>query len=682
MEFSDPIGQIKGIGKSRELLLYDAGINTVAALLSYIPSTYEDSTDILSVSEAKQKIREYPQWELGKARFAVKAVLRKVSSFATRRGLFLITATFSNDTRDELIKTIWFNQPYIVQQLVEGATYVLFGKVQLTGNSFTLQSPKFEKIEVEQQLKKLGGILPIYRRVKSITTTYLRKYVIEALENTAIKEFVSSHDLEQYKLLPISQAFLAVHQPKVLKDITEGYRRLAIQELLELRLEYDKKFANTKKAQAKTDLGKSIAKNIGSWMSSLPFELTKGQEGILLGLVEEIAAGKEIDSLLYGDVGSGKTIVSFLLAFAFAKEGYSSILIAPTTILATQHTQNAEKLVKELGLEKVLSVVAVSAKQKKIVKTNAGATLYIGTQAIFHDLAIVEDEKILFVCIDEQHRFGVEQRMLLKKAGRHVLTLSATPIPRTLALSFLQFSQALFLEEKPVGRKEIITKVVPHDKETATYEWIAKRLHFGEQAYLVFPRIESEEDNEKQSLLSMAESLKEQYFQNIPTAMLHGGMKEEEKGKIMADFSAGKIRLLFSTSVIEVGVDVSNATTIAIHGAELFGLAQLHQLRGRVGRSNQQGYCFLLPSQENSSEALARLEYFAGHLSGNDVSEYDLTHRGTGTLAGTAQSGQSELRIASLQNIALVKEAMLLYERLINSKTSIPRYIRVKSQSE
>ncbi|MCC7304386.1 DEAD/DEAH box helicase [bacterium] len=680
MQISDPIGQIKGVGKNTEQLLRSVGIVTLADLLSYLPYTYEDSSEILSILEVKVKSKKLPQWELGKNKFAVKAILRKSNSFSPRRGLFLITAIFSDTKNEQTIKSIWFNQPYITTQLVEGSEYVLFGKVQISGSSYTLQSPKFERVVAGKTLEKLGKILPIYRRVKAVTSTYLRKFITESLTQIEISEFLSDDDLRKFHIPNLSSSYHSVHCPDSLEKVHQGSKRLAIQEILELKQDYDRKFL-TKKVldQESSELGKSIARSIGILVPKLPFTLTNGQKQILQSIVEKIESGDELDSLLYGDVGSGKTIIALLIALAFALEKKDSILIAPTTILASQHYKLATEIIKNFGLQDVVNAVEVSARQKKPNTRTDGSSLYVGTQAILHDQELLKNRKVAFVTIDEQHRFGVEQRMSLKQNGRYVLTLSATPIPRTLALSFLRFSQALFLEERPLGRKETISKVVPFDKEEVTYEWIAKKLHFGEQAYIVFPRIESEEDNEKQSLLAMSAFLKEKYFSTISSALLHGGMKEEEKAKVMTDFSSGKTRLLYATSVIEVGVDVANATIIAIHGAELFGLAQLHQLRGRVGRSSQQGYCFLFPNQEANTSIIERLDYFATHTSGNDVSEYDLIYRGAGSLTGTLQAGASDLRIASLNDLSLIKNAVTIYDKLVHSNTSIPRYIRVKS---
>lgn len=673
MEFSDPIGQIKGIGNSRNGLLTQAGITTVGDLLSYLPYAYEDSSRILTINEAREEVSKSPLWELSRLRITVRATLEKVNLIRTRRGLFLVTASFSDSSSDRKIKAVWFNQPYKQQELHEGKEYILFGKVQRDGQTFIYQSPKFEEVEPGKELEKLGGVAPVYRRIKSATSTYLRKYIATALSQTRINEYIPEEILRRQKLPELPTAFGFVHAPASIDVVRVGHKRLAIQELIEIRRSYEAKFQSKPTFLDGETIAKEFARLFGHWIPTLPFVLTKGQEEILEQILSTIQERSYLDALTYGDVGSGKTIIALLLAFAFASIGKASVFAAPTTILALQHVKTARKLQDLFGVTNIKVIEMYGGKGKKL-EIKPGDVV-IGTQSVLHNESIQTDPDVAFVCIDEQHRFGVEQRTQLKANNRHILTLSATPIPRTLALSFLGFSSAYFLKERPVGRKEIITKVVPFDKEQITYEWLVKHLSIGEQVYIVFPRIVSEEETERQSLLAMADELKKTYFSNFPSALLHGGLKEEEKSQIMTNFAEGKIKLLFSTSVIEVGVDVPNATIIAIHGAEYFGMAQLHQLRGRVGRSSQQGYCFLFPSND-TIPAKERLEFFADHTDGLEVSEYDLKNRGTGTLLGIEQSGLSELRIADVTDLSTVSQAMSIYTELSEQKVEIIRYFR------
>jgi ATP-dependent DNA helicase RecG len=419
------------------------------------------------------------------------------------------------------------------------------------------------------------------------------------------------------------------------------------------------------------EIAQQIAKSVGENIKELPFALTKSQERVLANLLVAISSGKKLDSFVYGDVGSGKTVVVLLLAKAYMSLGYSVILATPTSILANQHVETVRRLFNETFFTSVSLITGKSTKGKLDATL---PRLFIGTHALlWRDFLC--SEKIALTIIDEQHRFGVDQReQLTTYKDRHAVTLSATPIPRTLALSFLGFSAAEEITEKPIGRKEVITKVVPLGKEADTYNWIAKRIEKGERIYLVFPRVEDDESSEKQSLLAMADVLKDTYFKKYKTATLYGGMKEQEKLDVMEDFAKGKTDLLFATSVIEVGIDVPEATTILIHGAEYFGLAQLHQLRGRVGRSEKQSYCFLL-SQAKNEKQLERLQFFSEHTDGLSVSEYDLKNRGSGTILGTVQSGESELKIASLQDLYLIKEAMEIYSNLKAQHVKIPAYI-------
>lgn len=673
MTLTDSISSLKGIGKSRFALLRTAGLNSIADMLGYLPRAYEDSSQILTISEALDVIRKAPVWDVGRLRITVKAKIRKINSFRTARGFHIIKIVLEDGEYEA--QAMWFNQEYVLPSLVQGGEYVFYGKIRLEGRQYVFQSPQFEQISIDTPLKKLGKIMPVYRKVKSVTTAYIKNFVQEAIKSTSIDEYIPSEVLKGVDLSPLNESLIKVHAPGLLREITAGYRRLALQELLELRSEYEHKFSVGVKSSGTAEIAKSVAKLIALWLPQLPFKLTAGQVRVLEQILKALGENAQFDSLLYGDVGSGKTIVAIMLLFAFAMQGKAAVLLAPTTILARQHVETARKYVALFGLETSLEIVEVSGGAKKLIpKSN---TIYIGTQAILHQLNMLDSSLIGFVCIDEQHKFGVEQRLAIKSTGRLVLTLSATPIPRTLALSFLGFSQSYVLEEKPVGRLPVTTKVVPSDKAEITYQWIAEKVTKEEQAYLVFPRIAQAEESDLQSLVAMEEVLKEKYFSEISTGLLHGGMKDAEKQKVMADFSSGKIRLLFSTTVIEVGVDVPNATIIAIHGAEMFGLAQLHQLRGRVGRSSQKAYCLLFPGDFTESTC-ERLDFFSNHTEGIEVAEYDLKRRGTGTLIGSEQSGLSELKIATLHDLSLFREAMEVYEELKRRGIAIKQVFRVK----
>jgi len=679
MALTDSIAKIKGIGSARFAILQSGGMQTVSDLLGYLPRSYEDSTKIISIPEAITEIRQWPVWGKTRHCLTVQAKLGKINSFRTKRGLFLIKVELVDEESGETAQAIWFNQEYITQELKQGESYVFYGNIGIEGSHFIFQSPKFERVESGKPLRKLGGILPVYRKVKSVTSTYIRNFIQEVLKTETMSEYLPTKALASTGVSDIGVALKQVHSPSGVSEIERGFRRLALQELLEVRAEYEETFLQAKSELPHLVDAKSRAKRIAAWLTKLPFALTNGQQSVLSAILEDMAQNNVLDGLQYGDVGSGKTIIALLLLFACSMADQCAIFIAPTTILARQHVETALKFRKIVGLESDLAIVEVTAGSRKLKLKSK--TLYIGTQAILHQKALLNSPEVGFVCIDEQHRLGVEQRLILKGTGRPTLTLSATPIPRTLALSFLGFSQTYFLNEKPVGRLPIITKVVPSGKEEITYAWLATHVKRGSQAYLVFPRIEQGDETDQQSLLATAEILKTAYFTNIETGLLHGGMKDAEKQKIMADFSSGKIRLLFSTTVIEVGVDVPNASVMAIHGAEMFGLAQLHQLRGRVGRSSKQGYCLLFPG-EASETARQRLQFFSDHSEGLQVAEYDLQHRGTGTLLGSEQSGLSELKIASVNDLSLFKDAMSIFNELRERHIAIPRIFRVKSERD
>lgn len=680
MDFSTPLSKVKYVGAVRAAALAEYELHSAGDLANFVPYAYEDTTEILSISQLYEKWRSLPLWETPMQRFTVRAVFDKLTTFRTRRGLYIIKARFFSSESNEEIGAVWFNQTFVTRNLHSGSEYLLFGKVLQDGRRLVIQSPRFEELAENKALKNLGKVTPLYHRMKKITSAYIRQFLSsygEVFE--AMPEYIPAEILKANDLLSLGESYAHVHFPKKIEDPEIGLRRLEVQEILEIKKNIDA--TSLQSLGAGTSLSNEsrtvIARYIGDCIAKLPFTLTKSQENAVQNIVEQFALGSRVDTFVYGDVGSGKTIVAMLLAFALANIGYSTVIMSPTSILAQQHVQTAEQLMKLFGSD--ASVVPVSAGRK--YSKAEGAALYIGTHALLFSEQLKNDKSIGLVVIDEQHRFGVAQRQQLTELSSrpHILTLSATPIPRTLALSFLGFSEAIFITEKPSNRKTTITKVVPNDKVIVTYEWLRKRVEVaGEQIFMVFPRVVAEDDVDKQSVIAMKESLDGQFFSGIPTGIIYGGMAEKEKSKIMDAFRAGEIKVLYSTTVIEVGVDVPNATVIAIHGADLFGMAQLHQLRGRVGRSEKQGYCFLFSDTE-AETAQERLEYFATHFDGIELAEYDLKKRGSGQLTGVTQAGGSELKIASLTNLSLIQTAISIYDELIKRKIGIFDYIQVKS---
>lgn len=678
MQLADSISNVKGIGPQREAVLRAAGINQVRDLLTYLPYTYEDSSQIYSVEQAQEFLQTQPEWKSTVVKIAVRAKAEKISLIRTKRGLVLVTGSFVDEENGNRMKVVWFNQPYVQREITEGVTYILYGRIKREGSQLQLIAPKFEEFIKGEPLKKLGRISPLYRRIRSLTSSYISSFVARVVTQVELTDPVPLSILREHTLPSLHNALATLHSPQKITDIALAKRRVAIHELHQLKESYEKNTITQplKKNEASRQLARECAKLFGTWIPKLRFTLTDSQNEVLNNLLQQIEQG-ELDTLVYGDVGSGKTIIAHLFSFAFAKLGYISVVVAPTVILAQQHEAVAKDLSQAIGEPEIL-LAFVSGKRKTFAEDKA--QVVIGTQAILHSENLTNHPLVKFVCIDEQHRFGVQQRKTLQAAGRFTITLSATPIPRSLALSFLNFSSTEILSQKPVGRQEIVSKVVPYGKEEVTYTWIRKRLEKKEQAYLVFPRIFADDGGEKQSLTEMAEYLKSRYFEGYRSSILHGGMKDDEKNQIMEDFRNGTLQLLFSTSVIEVGVDAPGATVIGIHGADLFGLAQLHQLRGRVGRSNAQGYCLLFPS-ESSENAMERLNYFCAHSKGIDVAEYDLKNRGSGTILGLQQAGNAELRIATLSNVSEIEEAMELYKYYNNQKGSQIRLFQLKSEN-
>lgn len=677
MQLSDAVETIPGVGAKTQQVFNGAGIYSIGDLLHYLPTGYEDSTEILSLAEAIKRISHLPLWQLSREKFAIKGKLRKISSFKTKRRFALTTAYIVDEQTQDTLQTIWFNMPFVTTQLKVGTEYVFFGKVKRESAArFTLSSPQFEEYNSEKTLQRLGRISPVYRRIKTLKSPAIARTIRAILPKLEVSDFLSGI-IDQHEFSPLTDAYWNIHSPASFIQLNQGVNRLKLQELLELRDEFEKKKqASTHEPFKMDEFGKKVQELINSWVPLLPFTLTKGQQEILDAYMQKVQQKSAEDTFLYGDVGSGKTIIAQLVALAYAVLGKSALILVPTTILSRQHALSTKQLIERLQGAAQVKVEEVTATRTKRTQSFQPHVIYIGTQAILYQSELIAHPLLAFVCIDEQHRFGVEQRLLFQRGNRNVLTLSATPIPRTLALSFMQFTEALFLEEKPYGRKEILSRVVPQDKHDSTYTWIAEKVKKGEQAYIIFPRITSEDD-EKKSLIEMFEMLSDSYFSGCRVGMLHGGMKQSEKESIMTSFAEGNLDILCATSVVEVGVDVPNATIIAIHGAEYFGLAQLHQLRGRVGRSNQQSYCFLIPSRYEDT-VIERLEFFTSHHKGSDVATYDLQRRGAGKLLGIDQSGVTELKIASLEELPLIEQAMRVYSLLREKHISVLPIIRVK----
>ncbi len=656
MDLNSYVQEVPYIGEKTAKLLKEKGILTIKDLWNHFPYRYEDTSRIFKVHEALNLLTNY-EFLSPKSlpKITIEGRISQLQKVATRKKLTLIVATIEDSKTSDKVYAIWFNQTYLLNTLKIKNRYVFYGKPEKKGSSYQLINPEFEKYS--PNLTHLGRITPVYPRIKSYTTKFHRRVMLK-IRPTYIqfKEYLPWEILKQHDLVPINAAYLKLHFPAKKQDISEGYERLSIQEILEL-------ISAAPKPKHITPLKLKKLKDPDKY---LPFSLTNDQRKAYISLINGINQGLS-EIFLYGDVGTGKTAVAFLTALTFAEKGYSSVLMAPTSVLAYQHHQTISKWLKKLKSD--IDVELVTQKTKTKLFTLKKPTILIGTHALL--FRKFEDRKapIKFVTVDEQHRFGTSQRDKLKDS-RFILTMSATPIPRTLALTFYGYQKAIYIKQLPKGRKPIKTLITPEDKVYEMLKWIAQEVSKKNiQAYLVFPIIEG--DIKEYGVKAWYEGLHDTMFKHLETDLLHGKLGESKKNQIMEKFASGKTQILFTTSVIEVGVDVPNANIMAIFGAERFGLAQLHQLRGRIGRGSRQAYCFIVGDPNHD-----RLRFFAKHSDGIKLAEYDLKHRGPGDIAyGISQAGWQKLKLADLSNLYLVRKALRIYESLNQAKIKIPKFI-------
>lgn len=654
-----PISELKGIGPKSLYLYENLGIHTVRDLLFHIPFRYQDTSEIISIKEFKER---------GEGTFLAEIEDVKTTYFKKK----ITTVKVKDDT--DTLRLTYFNQSYLQKTLQKGEIYLFDAKYSTSRNGKTknIYNPKFEKFKYEKEKQlHVGKIVGVYPETKGLTSAMLRRKIAE-LQNDIPK--ILDDPLEKYviksnlKLPFISKAIEKTHFPEDQKDIDIAKQRLSFDEMLRvaIKIEREKKAKRKEKAK-KIPLDSKVLNN---FIKSLPYKLTDDQNKAVEEILADCNNSIPMTRLLNGDVGSGKTVVAGIAILNCIKNGFSSILLAPTTVLAKQHFETFNKLFKDFDIDIELCI----SSDKNI--SDADNKLIIGTHAILYDMTLPKDLNL--VIIDEQHRFGVEQREYFREKGKyspHYLTMTATPIPRSLTEIFFGGLDVSEIKEKPKGRIEVKTYYTPVRKRLECFEWVKEKIleSKGEnQAFFIYPLIEETEKSTRKSVLNEYESLKE-IFKGLKVKYLHGKLKEEEKSKLLEDFREKKIDILVSTTVIEVGIDIPDATIMVVEDAERFGLAQLHQLRGRVGRSDKESYCFVIPSSsvERGSPAEERLLYFSKHSSGFDVAQYDLQTRGPGEVYGTRQSGIPIFKVADIYDVDLLKRARTFAKKLIKEDNDL-----------
>lgn len=662
-DLETPIQYIKGVGPRRRELFGRIGINNAEDALYYLAWRYEDRSIIKKIS---QLIPEKEETIIGIIKASGVVVTR-------RRGLKIFEMAVEDETG--IIYAKWFNQPYLNKLFKNGQKVMLSGKVRLNsyhGYGLEIENPGFEIVEEDKDMQTpkeslhMGRIVPVYHETYGLNSRRIRDVIKEILGHLLIRlvDPIPDQILQRNRLIPLKEAIYNVHFPPDGSDInllnrgeSEAHKRLAFDEffLLELGLVIKKMTASNEKKGIKFNTNGPLSKRLSEILS---FKLTSAQVRVINEIKSDMASQHPMNRLIQGDVGSGKTIVAIAAMVIAVENGYQAAMMAPTEILAEQHRINMKKLLEVLEVKSCLLINGMNQKEKaKAVKSIAGGEVSIvfGTHAIIQEGVMFKNLGI--AVIDEQHKFGVLQRANLKKKGYNpdILIMTATPIPRTLALSLYGDLDVSIIDELPPGRSPVETKLIYESKRDEAYRIIKEEVRRGRQVYIVYPLIEESEKSDLKAAMNMTERLKTSIFPDLSVALIHGKMKPGEKEEVMNSFKERKIDILAATTVVEVGIDVPNATVMLIEHAERFGLAQLHQLRGRVGRGNSSSYCLLMASYPISEEAKRRLDVMVRSQDGFMIAEEDLKIRGPGEFFGTRQSGLPEMKVANV-----IRDASLL----------------------
>jgi ATP-dependent DNA helicase RecG len=655
--------------------LHAIGIESFYDLANYFPFRYED-------------YREN----------TISGTVVDIKNQYTKSRMTIQKATIHTDA-GELISSTWFNQPFLTRVIYKGSRISIAGEIIRGGIGGTKIEPKeyevlkFFKTDVlsdppdggeskdEVPTVHTGRIVPIYSEKFGLSTKTLREKIFFLMNSSnSIEEFLPTNLLEKYNLISENEAYHNIHFPINFEMEDKARQRLAFDEIFTIQLSSELiKQSWDKKKNGVAINYKKYKLDIDKFISELPFTLTASQLKVLEEIIADLQNRKPMNRLLQGDVGSGKTVIAAIVAYLNHLNGYQTLLMAPTEILATQHFKTFEKI---LGTR--LNVSLITGSKKPTEEQIHNSNIIIGTHALITKGVVFE--KASFVIIDEQHKFGVAQRAMLKNKGEntHLLTMTATPIPRTVALTLYRELDLSIIDEMPANRIPVKTYFVTKDKRNSAYEWVKKEIRLNKvQVFIVCPFIEESEVETNKSIKAAKveyEKIK-QIFSDFTVGLLHGKNKPKEKEETMKKFSGGEIDILVSTPVVEVGVDIPNATIIIIEGVERFGLAQLHQLRGRVGRGDKQSYCYLFSESDNNYPLLQKMKYFCSTNSGFKLAEYDLKMRGAGNIYGTAQHGSMDLKIASIADLPTIEKSTQAVSNFVKDY-SLDKYLLLKNRVE
>ncbi|MEG2337720.1 MAG: ATP-dependent DNA helicase RecG [Clostridium sp.] len=636
------VNNLKGVGDKTQKALNSLSLYTVEDILNNYPRDYEfrgeckkvdDMIDGELTSFIGEVYKIYPYKKYNKFKGYSKIVFKNNNDYITG---------------------VWFNQPYVCKTFSLGEKVFLYGKVEVNPTFVEMKEIQHHKIGE----KPLRDIYPIYSLNKNMTQSSIRKIVLEALNHVdeTIFEFLPESMLLKYNLLDHRQAVKLIHYPMNREELNAAIDRMKFNELLVLNLAI--LLAKNEFSSNKEGIEIGISKDLKALKESIPFTLTNAQSRVVREILSDMKGSSPMNRLVQGDVGSGKTMVATIAMFNVVKMGFQASLMAPTEILARQHFESISESLKDFNINIEILTGSNTKKQKREILErlkNGEIQILIGTHALIEDN--VEFSNLALVITDEQHRFGVRQRAKLVNKGKtpHVLVMTATPIPRTLAIFMYGDMDISIIDELPKGRQSIETYYIDSSKKERAFNFIKKEINKGRQCYIVCPLVEESEKLNLSSAVEMVEELKSSVFRDYSVGLLHGKMKASEKDEVMSRFSRGEINILVSTTVIEVGVNVPNSTVMYIENAERFGLSQLHQLRGRVGRGSEQSYC-ILSSDSKTKETLERIKIMTSTNDGFVISEKDMELRGFGEFFGTRQHGVFQFKVANLlKDVKLLK---------------------------
>ncbi len=688
MDLSTPIENLSTVPFAKRPLLKKLGIDTLEDLLLFFPTRYEDRSNIKQIAELK----------IGET-VTVLGFLKDLTLIKTpKKRLTIVKALFVDDTG--AIQLIWYGRNFLKKALKKGDRLWIAGKVTESEEGLTIQNAEIERFREGQEPLHMGRIVPIYRETGSLTTNWTRRIIFDTLLEyyPYLEDFLPPFILEEFSLISRPKAFFQIHFPSNLEEPQRAKERFYFEQLFLVSL-------FVLEQRIKLYKQKAIAINprweeVKRFIDNLPFSLTQDQKKAVKNILKDMSRPKPMNRLLQGDVGSGKTVVSQIISFNVAKHGLQTAFMVPTEVLAQQHFKSFVERMKPFGISvglltssncRVLSQKGVVRKRKKEkllkeISEKGEPLIVIGTQALIQKE--VRFKNLGLVILDEQHRFGVNQRAKLVSSGSkegteiaHLLSMTATPIPRTLALSLYGDLDISSLKDLPMGQRETETILLPFSQEQIAFEKAREELKKGNQVFVLCPAIEpsQKEKGPQKNVTEETERLQKEYFKEYRVASLHGKMKPEEKEKTIMAFGQGQIDVLVSTSVIEVGLDIPRATVIIIEEADRFGLAQLHQFRGRIGRRGQKSFCFLL-SEFKTPKARERLEVLLYSYDGFEISQKDLELRGPGSVLGTKQWGLPDITMQALLDEDLVRMTRSAVRRVLYQSPELVKFPKLKKK--